>query len=244
MTLNFKFGLINGIRKYFNFINSRSLNFFIPNPLLKRLHRTIKKAQKIDFNFTGNMNRLNLTIKYLVVFFIFGNTLIACSSSDKAPVSSDVPKAVDTNKNEGTAPQTSPPQVEGTYKLDLSRAVSGASLKGFSVPEPAGSWTQEKTASITFEQSLPKDLTLVVNGIAFVPNINKDLTVKIGSQTQTFRLGKEYKNVSLKFNNVNPSDKTIVFVIPAPTSPKELGLSGDIRKLGISLKDVDIISAK
>ena len=133
---------------------------------------------------------------------------------------------------------------EGT---DFSR--SGLPLflrdaEGLSGEEPWGRWSDADVApSVLFEflESLPNRFSLELEANAFGPNIGKDLTVKVGSKAYAAHIPEGHFSAALDVELGGESAQTIEFIPPAPTSPKELGMSEDGRKLGIGFIRMRII---
>jgi phosphoglycerol transferase len=75
--------------------------------------------------------------------------------------------------------------------------------------------------------------------MAFGPNVGQPVEVSVGHQKKTFLLTQIMSEYRLSFHNYERSNE-IIFFIPKPTSPAELGLSGDTRKLGIGFEKLSI----
>ncbi len=159
------------------------------------------------------------------------------------------PKTAETNPSPN--PETAPTQTNtaetgevavapSPYQIDFGTTTPNATFKGFNDMEGWGRWTEESVASITYNQSLPSDFVVVLNAKAYANNVNQDLTLTIGSQTQKFRLGSEPQEVKLEFKGIPPEQRELTFGIPAPTSPKELNQGDDPRKLGIGFEILKI----
>ena len=111
-------------------------------------------------------------------------------------------------------------------------------VRGLSGQEPWGRWTDANLASsmvIDLNEPLPDRFNLVFYGHPFGPNTDRYLKVRIGSKEFAFKMlagETEYKRlVDLGGEKVS----SVEFVLPYPTSPQELSLSSDGRKLGIGL---------
>lgn len=109
-------------------------------------------------------------------------------------------------------------------------------IEGLSDQEPWGRWSDSllsPSVHIEFKKNLPTRFTLVFSCQTFGPNSNDKLSIVIGSKTYYIKLKNgflEYKiNIDIKEKDV----KSIQFVPPKPTSPQEIGLSDDTRKLGL-----------
>lgn len=117
-------------------------------------------------------------------------------------------------------------------------------LRGLSGEEPWGRWSDAYvSSSIRFEffEPLPDRFTLELEANAFGPNIGRDLKVNIGSRTYDAHIPEGNFSVALDVDLGEEKANIIEFIPPAPTSPKELGLSEDGRKLGIGFIRMRII---
>ena len=118
-------------------------------------------------------------------------------------------------------------------------------LDGLSGPEHWGRWSDANiapTVKFQFNETLPDIFTLFLKANAFGPNIGDALTVNIADQTYSIQIPPKSPfdikiNVDLRGQKTNK----IEFIPPKPTSPKELGLSDDGRKLGIGFISMKII---
>jgi phosphoglycerol transferase len=124
-------------------------------------------------------------------------------------------------------------------KPNLSSAVRD--ISGFSGWEAWGRWTEGPVARIRFERPLPLRFTLKIDTtMAMPPNAGPDIVVRAGSAEQRFRVGTGATSVEIPMALAAPAD-TIELLIPAPTSPRELGMSEDPRKLGIGIRRMTIL---
>ena len=123
---------------------------------------------------------------------------------------------------------------EKNYPADV------ASVSGISGPEPWGRWTDGARAVLQFKKTLPSrfQLKLQTTG-AFGPNAGIPFLVRAGSIQKEFTVTTPDQLILLDFEGVENADR-IEFVIPKPTSPKELAISEDVRKLGIGLVSLAI----
>ena len=122
---------------------------------------------------------------------------------------------------------------------------------GFDLSEPSMSWTQEETARLTVMiAGLPPEPTLRL-GIDATPFIHSNRVLQqqffvfvnglyVGFRTLA---GPEQFNFPLPRTAISPRGVRFEFVIPTAVSPKSLGISDDIRKLGISLSQMTILSS-
>lgn len=114
-----------------------------------------------------------------------------------------------------------------------------AETSGMSGYEPWGRWTDGEKAIFRLTQLLPKQFTLVIQANAFGPNLGEAVKVKIGAAQQEFKVSEQYQTYRLDFTLPEPVD-TIEFLIPKPSSPRELKVGDDPRKLGIGLIKLQI----
>lgn len=114
-----------------------------------------------------------------------------------------------------------------------------SSIRGLGGAETWGAWSTDKSVIIEFLNPLPEHFTLHLKAGAFGPNINLPFLVKVGNEIKPISLISSFETVRIIFNNPSRSN-TIFIEIPQPTSPKELGISNDPRKLGISLYQLKI----
>ena len=125
--------------------------------------------------------------------------------------------------------------------LDFSREfpVSFISL-GFSHREEWGRWTNGDTAVIKLKGLLPESFKLVLEAFAFGPNVGQPIKIRIGNSEKIIYLSNQKSTVSLEFAGMRDAE-SIVIHVPKPTSPRELGLSEDKRRLGIGIVSIKII---
>ena len=79
---------------------------------------------------------------------------------------------------------------------------------------------------------------------AFGPNAQLPFTMRIGKETQTFRLASDITVVTPLPFTTDGSVRTITIEIPQPTSPRQLGQGNDDRQLGIALMQLTIETPK
>jgi len=116
-------------------------------------------------------------------------------------------------------------------------------LQGFGAPEPWGSWTIGPRSRIAFDRFLPASFTLELRvQNVFGPNVGKFFHISVGGQTHDVRMDSAgvYR---IPFRDVELSNQVDI-VIPSPTTPKSLGISGDERPLGVGLVSAVILPAQ
>jgi len=114
---------------------------------------------------------------------------------------------------------------------------------GLSRAERWGTWSDGDTVILEFVMPLPEKFTVHLVASAFGPNIGKEFTASVGDSATKFVLEAEPKEKVLEFNNPEKS-RTIKIDIPAPASPKELGMSSDSRKLGVGFLELRTVPVR
>ena len=106
--------------------------------------------------------------------------------------------------------------------------------------EPWGRWTAGARAVLQCSKTLPSTFQLKLQTTGgFGPNEGVPIFVSAGSIQQELTVSGPNELAMLGFEGSVNVDR-IEFVIPNPTSPKELGLSEDRRKLGLGLVSMAI----
>lgn len=114
---------------------------------------------------------------------------------------------------------------------------------GLSSAEAWGTWSLSKFVTLEFSIPLPEKFTVHLVAHAYGPNVGKEFMAHVGDNAIEFKLGALPEERLLKFSNPKGS-RTIIIDIPSPVSPKELGLGGDDRSLGIALTELRIVPLK
>jgi phosphoglycerol transferase len=114
-------------------------------------------------------------------------------------------------------------------------------ISGLSVPQPLGRWSDSREVQIEMFSALPPKFDLHLTARAFGPNCQLPFSIRIGHQTKTFRLASSPSDVSFSFTT-DGNEKLIMIEVPQPTSPKQLGMSSDNRRLGIALTKISIVA--
>lgn len=139
----------------------------------------------------------------------------------------------------GTEPEG---QLRLPYACSVAR-VSSALLTGFGAPEGFGRWTTGSEAVVELPGTVPPVFRVILECQAFGPNVGRDLTVSIGGCVRTVPLvSHEAREYVVAFEDV-PMASRVELAIPAPTSPRALGVGDDDRRLGIALAGVRIEQA-
>jgi phosphoglycerol transferase len=111
---------------------------------------------------------------------------------------------------------------------------------GLSSPEVWGTWSTGNVVTLEFSTPLPEKFAFHLMAGAFGPNVGKDFVAHVGDNAVKFKLTALPEEKVLEFNNPQKS-RVVKIDIPSPISPKELGLSGDERNLGIGFTEIKII---
>lgn len=114
-------------------------------------------------------------------------------------------------------------------------------VKGLSTPEVFGTWSSSDVVEFEFANTLPKKFEIHLNAHAFGPNVGKGIKVSIGDDSAVFTLIDTDEQKIIRLKNINDSN-VIRFKVPNAISPKELGLSADVRKLGIAFIEMKIVA--
>jgi phosphoglycerol transferase len=113
------------------------------------------------------------------------------------------------------------------------------SAEGLSVVEPWGRWSDSKRVVLHFRQPLPRRLILVLAAQAYEDNANQPFTIHVGGKRQDFRLGWHTQEIGLHFLT-DGTVRSLAIDVPHPVSPAEAGHSGDRRKLGIGIVELEV----
>lgn len=171
----------------------------------------------------------------IVASIIFASTAVLTGCGDNADK-----KAADTQKASLVQKESAKAQIDIDFsKNPFPSEISDA--KGFANPESWGRWTDGEKAVLTFNNPLPKnfDLVILVHA-AFGPNTNNPVKLKIGETEQTFVVYKLDQTISIPVS-LSADSKSLEIIPPAPTSPKSLGASKDVRQLGIAVSKISIL---
>jgi phosphoglycerol transferase len=115
-------------------------------------------------------------------------------------------------------------------------------VSGMSQAEAGGRWSDANVAKsvvISFSRPLPNRFTLRLTGTPFGPNTGKKLLIRIGRvEKQIDMPGPFDAHVPVDLNGQNVS--AIEFVPPSPTSPEELHIGPDPRRLGVAFRTLKV----
>jgi phosphoglycerol transferase len=114
-----------------------------------------------------------------------------------------------------------------------------SSARGLSNAEPWGTWSEGGATTLEFSAPLPEKFAVHLVAHAFGPNVGKEFVARVGDSAAKFTLGASDEERVLEFSNPTRS-RTIEIDIPAPASPKALGMNGDERTLGIGFVELRV----
>jgi hypothetical protein len=109
----------------------------------------------------------------------------------------------------------------------------------FSPPESWGAWSISNEVNLKFSIALTNQFDLVLDAKAFGPNVGKDFIISLGQFEIPLKLSDNFSEHRLAISNPENLNE-IKILVPNPTSPKDLKLSDDHRKLGIAMKSLAI----
>jgi hypothetical protein len=120
-------------------------------------------------------------------------------------------------------------------------------LEGWGEAEPAGSWTIGEHSVLLLRLPSPptSDLVLIVKAHAFLPSQHPSFRETLRLNNTTIEAGtvtepQFVKRLRLPQTLFRSGIVRIDFVNGDPRSPAELGLSADVRKLGLALESIEI----
>ena len=116
-------------------------------------------------------------------------------------------------------------------------------VKGLSMPEPWGTWSQSDILIFEFAGSLPSKFQIQLAAKAFGTNVDKEFEASVGDDVAKFSLSANVEQKMIRLNNPKGSN-VLRFKIPTAVSPMALGLSDDDRSLGIGFVEMKIDSIK
>lgn len=122
---------------------------------------------------------------------------------------------------------------EAKFNVGLDNGVL-AGADGLAGPEGWGRWSVADQVRLHFKEPLPKRVHLFLTMQAFGPNVGQDFVVRVGGAEQRVKLAPTPHEVFLAFDT-DGMQRTVEIDVPQAVSPKELGSSGDIRRLGLGI---------
>jgi hypothetical protein len=112
--------------------------------------------------------------------------------------------------------------------------------QGLSFVEPWGVWSTGAAVKFDFSTALPEKFELQLRAHAFGTNVGKEFVVQVGDEEGRFKLSSGTEALAIELSNPKGT-KTLVFRVPSPVSPKEMGMGEDQRMLGIGLVEMRIV---
>lgn len=134
------------------------------------------------------------------------------------------------------------PLVPDSNRIDFSRQGfprAVARVENLGHHEPWGRWSVADQVVFTFDRPLPARFDLAIKAWAFGPNAGRDVVVRVGAAERSFKPGPDVETHVLHFETDDPA-RTLKFEIPQATSPRELGMSEDFRRLGLGFISLEI----
>jgi hypothetical protein len=146
----------------------------------------------------------------------------------------------------------SPLKLNETVTFGKTGSVREMDPYGFDLSEPSLSWTQEEVAGFSVTvASVPMDspLRLHISARPFIYERNIDrqqFFLFINGLYVGFRTiaTAEVIEFVLPRNVLSPRGLRVEFAIPTAASPKSLGISQDVRKLGIAISEISLTLQK
>lgn len=127
-------------------------------------------------------------------------------------------------------------------QIPMTSPLSGGALEGvdgLADPEDWGSWSNSDTVVLRFKQALPRNLTVLLNGRAFGPNVGQPFVLRVGEASTSFKLPATPQELSLRLQT-DGAQHELRISVPRPTTPKDIGAGNDLRRLGIGLITLEI----
>jgi phosphoglycerol transferase len=141
--------------------------------------------------------------------------------------------------------------LEPRYQATLSEGITFsnpgypsfvAAVKGISIQEVLGRWTDSTEARIEFVQPLPRKFTLKITATTFPASVGKAVKVVIGGVRYDAEFPQQWNFKEITIPVTTESNvKSITFELPDAKSPNSLGLNSDVRMLSLYLSSLKII---
>jgi hypothetical protein len=135
---------------------------------------------------------------------------------------------------------------EGLFDFTSDGSVPGDALRGFSVAEPHGRWTDGKEATFVCtlpsgNEKPPSTVRITTWGYVYSGHL-QEVTISINGRKATevhFGPGSDGKVVELPLPNSPGNKLSIEFSLPDAVSPRDLGMNSDPRKIAISIGAIE-----
>ena len=146
------------------------------------------------------------------------------------------------DRSEKQSPELSPVVIDFQ---DGSLPPSLLGVSGLSGQEHWGRWSSGDVVAVHFANCLPEGkLAIDLRGHAFGPNVGKPVYLALGSSKASVVLAEGDLDLSVTLENKARCLNTLEIHVPQKVSPRELGISGDSRTLGVGLVRLGIRSAR
>ncbi|MBJ7347592.1 MAG: hypothetical protein JHC87_03350 [Thermoleophilaceae bacterium] len=134
---------------------------------------------------------------------------------------------------------------KGDYDFTDQGLVDGSMIQGFSAAEGHGRWTDGTMATFTCKttkRAKPTLMVLRVRALLYPGQKSRELTLRVDGKPGTkvnVTSTQELQEIPLKLQATKNGKHTVKILIPDAKSSKEMGLSEDVRKLGVSVHDIE-----
>lgn len=142
--------------------------------------------------------------------------------------------------------------IEVSRMIDLTGSLDWMSMQNWSSPDPDGRWTDGKQASLRIYVGRPRSehIRVLVDLHAFVRKTHPSQTATVSINGQPYATWKfsdqsdVTKEIAVDSNILSKSngELQISFDLPDATSPESIGMKGDKRMLGLSVKRISLSS--
>ncbi len=126
-------------------------------------------------------------------------------------------------------------------RLDAGSTQPRVRVVGFSDAEGWGRWSLGSEVVVSVSPMLPASFRLILELRGFGPNVGAPLVLEVEDQRRQVAIPADISRVAVGFSGVPFMTERITLRIPRPTSPFDLGLGDDARKLGIGVARIVII---
>lgn len=132
----------------------------------------------------------------------------------------------------------------GTIDFSARGSIDPAALRGFSVPEDHGRWSDGPQAAFECVASDTPPKRMIIHAIPFLYGAQQSqrLAVHVKSIRSEFLLrdGSQAETLVIQLPAVKSGEKIVAeFTLPDAKSPRSLGLSEDVRTLGVSIRSIE-----
>lgn len=141
--------------------------------------------------------------------------------------------------------------LEPRYKATLAEGITFRnpgypefvkSIKGISVQEGFGRWTDDIEAAIEFTQPLPKKFTLKITATSYAPSMGESVKFVIGGKKYQAEFPAQWDFKEIAIPIVTDGQANLITVeLPNAKVPLLIGQGQDGRKLSLALSSIKII---